>query len=69
MFRPKFVFRNEAGDGADGGGAGNLITPSKWGMPDGAEEFVPSSGDGGGEGASALPACRNLTFDAPLPGP
>ena len=52
MFRPKFVFRNEAGDGADGGGAGNLITPSKWGMPDGAEEFIPSSGDGGGEGGA-----------------
>lgn len=66
MFRPKFVFRNEAGDGADGGGAGNMITPSKWGAPDGMETFTPNDGGDGGEGGAGDDdeAARQAAADA-----
>lgn len=49
MFRQKFILRNEASaDGADGGGGGggvdvNAVTPSRWSVPDSAENHVDAA--------------------------
>lgn len=60
MFRPKFILRNEApADGGDAGGGGadsgaNVITPSKWSIPDGAVDYeAPSDEPAGGSNPPA----------------
>ena len=57
MYRPKFILINEAaGDGADNGGGTSLITPSKWGIPDGAEDFSPAPDNDDDDAAAQVAA-------------
>lgn len=59
MFRKKFLLRNEAaadgGDNGGGSGAGQ-VTPSKWGIPEGAEIQEPSGGDDPSQAGDPAPA-------------